>query len=108
MNMQEALKAPATSEIDWGQMARDMLTPSQQAVYEQLRKPAWEKYQHAVRANQHNHWTVNAEIMPLHWNEYRSAVAHAFKNAARSAAFRPHTFDSVAEALNERSHHVMT
>lgn len=102
MTMQEAMNAPATAEVNWGELATWLLTPAQQDIYESLRRPAWDKYQAAVNANRHNHWTVNADIMPYHYNEYTAAVANAFKNAARSAPFRPHTFDSVAEMLNER------
>lgn len=100
MTLDQALALPAVAEVNWGELAHDLLTPEQQATYERLRKPAWELFQAAVNRNRHNHWTVNAEIMPFHWNEYRATVANAFKTAAGYKASKRSEFDNLAGAIN--------
>lgn len=102
MTLDQALTLPAVAEVNWGELAHDLLTAEQIKTYERLRQPAWDMYQAAVNRNRHNHWTVNADIMPFHWNEYRAAVANAFKTAAGAPAFKPNEFDHLADMLNGR------
>lgn len=82
LTLEQALKLEVTAEVNWGELATDLLTEHQQEIYESLRLPAWVRYQGHVARFRDIHWTITQKYMPKHWEEYRIELAYAFKMAA--------------------------
>lgn len=84
MTLDQAMALDDTAEVNWGELASELLSPEQQAHYEGQRIPAWLRYQRHVAIAKMRDWSQNAEIMPIHWHTYRIATAQAFKTAAQN------------------------
>jgi len=88
-DIKSLLELPSNSEINWGDMAREYLTPAQQEVYEANRIPAWNDYQAIASANQNKPWQEVAAsgIMTEAWEAYRITTRHAFATAYASPKY---------------------
>lgn len=54
MTLDQAMALDDTAEVNWGELASELLSPEQQAYYEGLRMPAWLRYQrHVARVRAH-------------------------------------------------------
>jgi hypothetical protein len=82
LTLSEALALDDLAEVNWGELAADLLSPAQQDVYESIRIPAWEAYQERVAHYADYHWQIAELVMPSVYKNYMRATAQAFKTAA--------------------------